>query len=212
MKTKILYILSAVLLCGFSATVMAQESGSDRQGRGDFSGHWQIGLPMGMNYADNSSGWGANFEGHYFISDKFAIGAFISWQTFIKYEGRQTYQLASTAGAVTMDQYQTIYELPFGVSTRFHFLQPGLFDPYFGLKIGANYSEQRRYYNVYESYNENWGFNVMPELGAMISPLPNQNVGLHLAVFYAYSTNSYDTFDISGLSNLGFRVGINFRF
>ncbi len=213
MKTKILYILSVVLLFGFSATTIAQETSyNDRQGRGDFSGHWQIVIPMSPDYAKNSSGWGANFEGHYFISDKFAVGAFISWQTMIKYEGRQTYQLESTSGAVTLDQYQSIYELPFGLSSRFHFLPAGIFDPYVGLKIGANYSKQRRYYNVFEDYEENWGFNVMPELGAMISPLPNQNVGLHLAVFYAYSTNSSDYFDISGLSHLGFRVGINFRF
>ncbi len=213
MKTKILYILSVVLCCSLSTKALAQETGSsDRQGRGDFSGHWQIGIPTGMDYADNSSGWGANFEGHYFVTDKVAIGAFVSWQTFIKYDGRQTYSLSSTSGAVTMDQYQTIFELPFGLSTRFHFLPAGMFDPYVGVKLGANYSEQRRYYNIFEDYEENWGFNVMPEVGAIISPLPSQAVGLHLAVFYAYSTNSSDYFDISGLSNIGFRVGINFRF
>ncbi len=217
MKTKILYILSAVLLCGIPVVTSAQESGGfdDRQGRADFSGHWQIAIPMGMDYADNSSGWGANFEGHYFVTDRLAIGAFVSWQTFIKYEGRQTYQLtgdSNTGGAITYDQYQTVFELPFGLSSRFHFLPAGMFDPYVGLKLGANFSEQRKYFNIYESDYENWGFNVMPELGAMISPVPNQAVGLHVAVFYAYSTNSNDYFDISGLNHLGFRVGVNFRF
>ncbi len=214
MKTKILHIISIVLFCTLPVATIAQETGSfnDRQGRGDFSGHWQIGIPAGMNYADNSSGWGANFEGHYFVTDKIAVGAFVSWQTFIKYVDRQTYQLENTAGAITFDQYQTVFELPFGLSSRFHFLPAGMFDPYFGLKLGANYSEARRYSNVYESYDENWGFTVLPELGAMISPVANQAVGLHLAVFYSYSTNSSDYYDLGTLGHLGFRVGINFRF
>lgn len=217
MKTKILYILCTIVLIGWQASAVAQEDGG-RQGRGDFSGHWQMGLPLSNDYIDdNFSGWGANFEGHYYVSDRIAVGAFLSWQTFMHYFERNTYQFDGTnyGGSVRMDRYQTVYELPFGLSSKFHFMaSSGMFDPYFGLKLGANYSTQRRYYNIYEDYSENWGFVVLPEIGAVISPLPNQAIGLHLAVFYSYATNKSDNsaIDVDGLNNIGFRVGLNFRF
>lgn len=217
MKTKILYALCAIVLMGWQTSAIAQEEGG-RKGRGDFSSHWQMGIPLNNDYVDNNfSGWGASFEGHYFISGQVALGAFISWQTYMNYFPRQTYPFdnGNYAGALTMDRYQTIYELPFGLSGRFHFLpSESMFDPYIGLKFGANYSIMRRYYNIYEGYSDNWGFTVLPELGAIISPMPNRAVGLHLAVFYAYATNESDNvaINISGLSNIGFRVGLNVRF
>lgn len=215
MKTKILSILCITMMCGWQMNANAQEGG-DRQGRGDFSGHWQIGIPLGSPFADASSGWGANFEAHYFVTNQIAIGGFISWQTFIEYKDRQTYQLSNDAGqnkgAVTLDQYHTTYELPFGASARYHFLSNGgIIDPYIGVKLGANYSTMRRYYNIFEDYDENWGFTVLPELGVMILP---SSVGFHFAVFYDYATNKSgnSAIDVSGLSSLGFRVGVNFRF
>ena len=210
MKSKIVYIVCFVLFSSIPVFTMAQD---DRQGRTDFSGHWQLGTPVGDEFAENFGGWGANFEGHYYVTNRIAVGAFVSWQTYIKYYNRQTYPLKSGAGDVTMDKYQTVFELPFGLSSKFHFLpSSGLFDPYFGLKLGANYSEQHRYYNIFEDYDDNWGFVVLPELGVTISPLENKAVGLHLALFYSYSTNKSDYFDLSGLSDFGFRVGLNFRF
>ncbi len=212
MKTKIIYILCAISFISFGAN--AQE---DRQGKVDVSGQWQIGIPFNDYVDNNASGWGANVESHYFIANQVAIGGFISYQTFMNYFPKETMTLdgPSYGGAVTMDRYQTIYELPFGVSARYHFMSStGIFDPYVALKLGANYSIQRRYYNVYEGYSENWGFTVLPELGTMIFLDSNKHVGFHLAVFYNYATNQSDNdaIDVDGISSLGFRVGMNFRF
>ncbi len=213
MKTKKLYVVCAVVLCGFVYPAVAQEMGGDREGRADFSAHWLLGTPVGNDFVKNFTGWGANFEGHYYASNRIAIGLFVSWTTYMKYYPRATYTLTNGDGDITMDKYQTIFELPFGVSSKFHFTPTsGIVDPYFGLKIGANYSKQRRYYNIFEDYAENWGFVVQPEVGVTISPMESRSVALNVSVFYSYSTNKNDYFDINGLNDLGIRIGLNFRF
>ncbi len=213
MKTKILFIICMIVLSGFAYSTTAQEEGGDRMGRGDFSAHWLLGSPVGGDFVKNFTGWGANLEGHYYITDRFAAGLFVSWTTYMEYFPRATYPLPNGNGAITMDKYQTIFELPFGVSSKFHLTsESGIVDPYVGLKLGANYSEQHRYYNIFEDYDQNWGFVVQPELGITISPMEGRMVAFNLSVFYSYSTNSSDYFDINGLSDLGLRLGLNFRF
>ncbi len=213
MKTKILYIVCVIVLCGFAYPAIAQEEGYDRQGRGDFSAHWLLGSPVGNDFVKNFTGWGGNLEGHYFVTNQVAVGLFVSWNTYMEYFPRATYPLTNGNGAITMDKYHTIFELPFGVSSKFHLTSTsGIVDPYIGLKMGANYSRQRQYYNIFEDYDENWGFVVQPELGITVSPMENRMVAFNLSIFYSYSTNSSDYFDISGLSDLGLRLGLNFRF
>ena len=35
---------------------------------------WQYNFPIGIDFADKSSGWGMNFEGGYFITPNIAVG------------------------------------------------------------------------------------------------------------------------------------------
>ncbi len=130
---------------------------------------WQVTVPLGSAFADKASGWGMNFEGGYFVTPEITVGAFISYQTNIESIGRQTLQLGSGA-AMTTAQKHTLFELPFGVVGRYNFLKGSVFQPYAGLRIGADYAEMSSYYYTIQQYQDTWGVYLSPEIGVSIFP------------------------------------------
>ena len=42
---------------------------------------WQYNFPLNNHFADKSSGWGMNFEGGYYVTDHFALGAFLAYHS-----------------------------------------------------------------------------------------------------------------------------------
>lgn len=176
-----------------------------------FNIDWQFNIPASNSFADVASGWGMNFEGGYYIMPKFALGAFISYHTNNEYIPRQTIAL-NDHSALTTDQQHSIFQLPFGVATRYRFCSGHMVEPYVGLKLGATYSEMSSYYSVLKSYDRNWGVFVSPEVGMSIYPNPNKQFGFHVALYYSYASNKGDiiTYSVKNLNNLGFRLGIAF--
>ena len=106
---------------------------------------WQVGVPLGSSLADKASGWGMNFEGGYFITPAIAVGPFISYQTNLETIPRQTLDLGN-GSALTVNQKHSVFQLPFGVTSRYTWLTDSVFQPYAGLKLGANYAELSSYY------------------------------------------------------------------
>ena len=172
---------------------------------------WQVGVPLGSAYADKASGWGMNFEGGYFITPSVSVGPFISYQTNIESIGRQTLQLGSGA-AMTTAQKHTLFELPFGVVGRYNFLKGSVFQPYAGLRIGADYAEMSSYYYTIQQYQDTWGVYLSPEIGVSIFPSPAQRFGFHVALFYSYASNNDDLliYTMNNINRFGVRVGISF--
>ena len=80
------------------------------------------------------------------------------------------------------------------------------------MKVGPEYSRAISYYNVYDSSSDKWGFFLSPEIGATIYPMRSRVFGFHIALYYAYATNQNKVliYNMDGLSNLGFRVGLAF--
>ena len=154
---------------------------------------WQVGVPLGSSLADKASGWGMNFEGGYFITPAIAVGPFISYQTNLETIPRQTLDLGN-GSALTVNQKHSVFQ------------------PYAGLKLGANYAELSSYYYVVKQYNDTWGFFLSPEIGVSIFPRPDYRFGFHVALYYSYATNSGDvlTYSVNNLNNFGIRVGISF--
>ena len=128
---------------------------------------WQVGVPLGSSLADKASGWGMNFEGGYFITPAIAVGPFISYQTNLETIPRQTLDLGN-GSALTVNQKHSVFQLPFGVTSRYTWLTDSVFQPYAGLKLGANYAELSSYYYVVKQYNDTWGFFLSPEIGVSI--------------------------------------------
>ena len=172
---------------------------------------WQVGVPLGADFADKTSGWGMNFEGGYFVTPAITVGPFISYQTNIESIGRQTLQLGSGA-AMTTAQKHTLFELPFGVVGRYNFLKGSVFQPYAGLRIGADYAEMSSYYYTIQQYQDTWGVYLSPEIGVSIFPSPAQRFGFHVALFYSYASNNDDLliYTMNNINRFGVRVGISF--
>ena len=175
-----------------------------------FNVDWQINSPFGQDFSKKTSGWGAHAEGGYYVIPNFAIGAFISYHTNNEYVDRQTIPVNSTS-VITSDQQHSIFQLPFGMAARYQFNRGGAWQPYAGVKLGTEYAKVRSNYNIFESRNENWGFYVSPEVGLNVYPWA-YGPGLHLALYYSYSTNKADnvlTYNVDKLNNFGFRIGLS---
>lgn len=172
---------------------------------------WQMGVPLDNGLADKTSGWGMNFEGGYFVTPAITVGPFLSYQTNLESIDRQTLDLSDGA-ALTTNQKHALFQLPFGVASRYNWLTDSVFQPYVGMKLGASYAELSSYYYVVRQYTETWGFYLSPEVGVSIFPRPDYRMGIHVALYYSYATNEGDVlvYRVNNLNNFGLRVGISF--
>ncbi len=172
---------------------------------------WQFNAPIGNEFANVASGWGMNVEGGYYIIPKMSIGLFMSFHTNNKYIGEEVLHLSETESLFT-DQQHSLYQLPFGAVMRWRFTEDRMFEPYIAAKLGAMYSRMESDTQVYTYYDTTWGFNVQPEVGVNIFPMPMKRVGIHIALYYNYSTNKSKvlTYDIDNYNNIGFHVGLSF--
>lgn len=172
---------------------------------------WQIAVPVNSSFADKTSGWGMNFEGGYFVTPAITVGPFISYQTNLESIDRQTLDLGD-GSVLTTNQKHALFQLPFGVTGRYNWMTNRVFQPYVGLKMGANYAEMSSYYYVVKQYSDSWGFYLSPEIGASIFPCPEYRMGLHVALYYGFATNRSDVliYSIDNINHFGVRVGISF--
>lgn len=174
-----------------------------------FNVDWQFNVPIKNNFSNVASGWGMNFEGGYYVTQDIAVGAFLSFHTSNEYFSRRTISLSPTL-SMNSDQQHQLFMLPFGVLMRYRFIEAD-FQPYVGVKLGACYSEFNNYYYIFMAEQDRWGFYVSPEVGFNYYPWAN-GLGLHMAIYYSYSTNRCNIMSYSqkGLNNFGVRLGIAF--
>ena len=171
---------------------------------------WQFNFPISNSFADKASGWGMNFEGGYYLTENFAVGAFLAYHSNHKYIPRQTISMGDNSSLNT-DQQHTQFQLPFGVAGRYTFNREGMFQPYISVKAGPQYARLKSTFNAFENDDNTWGFYVSPEIGMNIFPWVYRP-GIHVAAYYSYATNqgSVLTYDVNGMSNFGLRLGIAF--
>lgn len=172
---------------------------------------WQFNIPIKTGFADKAAGWGMALDGGYYVTDNIGVGAFMNYSTNNQYIERETLHLSETA-SLTTDQQHTIFQLPFGASVRYRFLPDAIVKPYISLKLGTEYSKVSSYYNSFTSSDKSWGFYLCPEVGTTFYFTSTQSVGLHLALYYSYATNKANVlvYDVKGLNNAGFRLGLSF--
>ena len=209
MKT-LKYISLRVVALSALALALAMPAKAQMTDNGYANIDWQYNFPMSNNFADKGSGWGMNFEGGYYVTPNMALGGFLSYHSNHEYFGRQTLPLTE-GGSINTDQQHTLFQLPFGLATRYSWDRGGVFQPYVGVKIGAQYAQLKSAFNVFEAKDNTWGFYVSPEIGFSIYPWA-YGPGLHFAFYYSYASNKGDlfTYSVDGMNNLGLRVGIAF--
>jgi hypothetical protein len=181
---------------------------AQHQGSTEWYGTWEFGLPVGNNFVTNFSALGFHMGFARFIKDDLAIGIESGWNNYYQYAPKKTYQF--TDGAATTDLYKYIYTLPITLTVTHFFKAGDLLTPYVRLGLGAQYSEQNLYYNVYESTNTNWGFIAIPEIGTHIHFDKHSPWSMDLGVRYKYSTNSAPDLGVSNVQTLNFSVGFDY--
>lgn len=201
---KFIYILSAAAaLMVFAGTANAQMGKREYINAG-----WQFNGTVGNSFVETASGYGAYIEGGYYITPMFAIGGFASFNTNNDYIPKQTYTFKDQS-ALTTDVDRSIYQVPFGLTMRTRFLR-GPLQPYLGTKIGAEFSTQSTYMSTFVNRHDNWGFYMSPEVGLTYFPFEKTDVGFQFAVYYSFCTNKNSSYDLKGIKNLGFKLGVAF--
>lgn len=154
MKT-IKYLSLRVFAVAALALVFALPTKAQMTDNGYANIDWQYNFPLSNNFADKSSGWGMNFEGGYFLTDNFALGAFLNYHSNHEYFGRQTLPVGE-GGSLNTDQQHTAFQLPFGLASRYVWNRGGAFQPYAGVKLGAEYAQLKSTFNVFEANKDTW--------------------------------------------------------
>lgn len=208
MKRRLSIIAAIVVLSGTICTLTASAQLYKPM---YFNIDWQFNAIVGNDYADTPTGWGMNFEGGYYVNSKLAVGLYASFHTANKHIGEELLQLNESSHLYT-DQIHSVFQIPFGALLKYLFVEDTMFEPYVTAKIGTMFSRTSSTTQVWEFYEEKWGFNVQPEVGVTIYPSAAKRYGIHIAAYYNYSTNQSRilTYDIDGINNVGFHLGFSF--
>jgi hypothetical protein len=201
---KFLYILVAV-----SAFMIFAGNADAQMGKKYYvNAGWQFNGTVGNSFVQSAQGYGAYIEGGYYLTPMFAVGGFASFNTNNEYIPKQTYTFSDNS-ALTTDLDRSVYQVPFGFTMRTRFLRSE-FQPYLGTKVGAEFSTQSTYMSTFVNRHDNWGFYMSPEIGFTYFPFEKTDFGFQLAVYYSFCTNRNKSYDIKGINNLGFKLGIAF--
>lgn len=197
-----------IMAAAFALVLMAGEANAQMGKKNYINGGWQFNGTIGNTFAKSAQGYGAYIEGGYYITPMVAVGGFASFNTNNEYHPKQTYTF-SDKSALTTDLDRSVYQVPFGTTVRVRFMRYEL-QPYVEAKIGTEYSSQSTYMSTFVNRHDNWGFYMSPEVGLTFFPFEKTDMGFQFAVYYSYATNRNKSYDINGLNNLGFKLGIAF--
>lgn len=201
---RFIYILTAV-----AALMFVSANADAQQGKRYYvNGGWQFNGTIKNEVAASAQGYGAFMESGYYVTPMLAVGGFASFNTNNQYYPKQTYTFADKA-ALTTDLNKSIYQVPFGATVRYRFMRD-MFQPYVEAKIGAEFSTQSTYMSTFVSRDNNWGFYVSPEIGVTVWPFAQEDFGFILAAYYSYSSNQSSNYNMNGINNAGFKLGIAF--
>lgn len=204
MKNKIIWI---TLLIFFSSNKIIAQS----YNKNLLAICWEIGFPgNNKNFLSKTSLSGIKLDYRHFIKENLSVGIFADWNSYYQYFPSATYTNPDQTQAVTTDMYRYVYTFPFGANAHYYFNTGKIIKPFAGIAMGAQYAEQKLYYNVFVSQAKNWGFLVKPELGLICKPIPESGFGLLAGVSYSYATNVNKDFGFNSLQSFNIQIGIIF--
>jgi outer membrane protein W len=196
-------LLIAVLV---SLHARAQTEGSNRD---LVSFSWEMGFPSSNKYLNESSLSGWRFEYRKGIKPYLSIGLGLSWNAFDEYIHTKTYTSSDSAKAITTDMIRQVYTLPITLTAHYYYpTKSKIMQPYLGVGLGGQYAENNTYMNIYSFNENNWGFVIRPEVGALFTFSPRSPVKALLGLGLNVSTNKYEAFDINGWNHVTVNVGI----
>ena len=173
-----------------------------------FSIGWEVGIPSN-DFISETSFRGGRIEYAHMVKPNLSIGIAGSWNSFQQYVPKTTYQKEGGVGAITSDIVKEVYSVPLTLNAKFYKVDAKKkLLPYLGIGLGAQYSAQAIYFNIYGIEDNNWGFVARPEIGVEFSL--DEHAALYLAGSYNYASNSSDAFNSSNLSHFAITLGILF--
>jgi hypothetical protein len=167
---------------------------------------YKVNIPTN-DYLTKVSWAGGDMDYRYFTNKDWSFGANMAWMSYSQYFTRQTYTKADGNVALTSDFVAHAYTLPLTLTAYHYFPQKKMMRLYAGVGAGAQYMDQRLYYNVYESDDYNWGFIARPEIGVLIGH-PDTPTPFVVAVDWSYATNKNGITQKSSFTNFGIKVGV----
>ncbi len=186
----------------------ATEAGAQMGKKNYINAGWQFNGMVGNEFVKSAQGYGAFIEGGYYLTPHFAVGAFASFSTNNEYIPKKTYTFDDKS-ALTTDLDRSVYQVPFGATFRYRILRD-IVQPYVAARVGTEYSTQSIYMSTFVNRHDNWGFYISPEVGLTFFPFHKTDLGFQVAAYYSYSTNRNKSYDLNGLNNVGFKLGITF--
>ena len=172
------------------------------------SGGWQFNGTLNNVVAQSFEGYGAYLEQGYYLTPMVAMGGFMSFSTNNRYFPSETHSYED-GSALTSDYSRSVYQVPFGSTVRVRFMRD-VFQPYVQAKVGSEYSTQSTYLSTFVLTDNDWGLYVSPEIGMVVYPCYKEDIGFQMAVKYSYSSNRSYRYDMHGINNLGFKLGLAF--
>jgi len=169
---------------------------------------WEVSFPTGKSFVSSPSFLGGKIEYRRFIKRNISLGTSLGWHNYQQYVSRETYENADQTQAITTDNQRFIFTLPLTVDGMYYFEQGKHIRPYVGLGLGAQYSSQEAYFNIFVKEDKNWGFLVRPQIGAYIPFSEFSHNGLLLGAGYNFSTNKNETFRIDNMQSFWVSIGI----
>jgi len=199
-----------IILIFISAACMGSLSAQNKTGDWHLDNfmtfNWQIATPISTNYLKETSLSGWNFEYRRFLKPNMSVGIGFSWNSFEQYIPPQVYEKPDGSRQLYTDFIHQVYTLPMYLNAHYYFGSGEKMKPYAGIGLGAQYSEQSAYYNIFVTEEKNWGFVARPEAG-LLYKLSNY-LGLHGNVGFNYATNKNDAFKIENLKHVYYSVGL----
>jgi len=169
--------------------------------------NWEIAFPTNNDFLSETSFGNGRLEYRHMITNQFAYGISIGWNSFEENVDQQLFEEEDGSTAVYTDLIRQVYQVPFSANGYYYFGGNEEFRPYAGLGLGANYSEQKAYFNVFIVEDSNWGFYLRPEIGAQY--MLGNGFGFIGYVSYNYATNSSKYFDMDYLAHVGIGLGVS---
>jgi len=190
-----------------SCLIFCIVAGFSQQQKHAFGIAWEVNSPNNSGYLTKTSWSGGKLEYRYFLKPNLSVGGAMDWASYSQYFSRQTYTKADGNTAITSDFVAHIYTLPIMATTHYYFEQKAKMRMFVGLGLGAQYMEQRLFYNVYETYEYNWGFVGRPEFGILIGR-PESHSPILLAINYGFATNENGITKKSSFNSFGVTLGV----
>jgi opacity protein-like surface antigen len=161
-------------------------------------------IPLGetADFSNGLSPRGTELEVNRFLMEDLSIGLSAGWNVFREKVVDESFEYQDLLVTGTQFRYTNI--VPLNVSLKKYFGSAEL-SPFIGIGLGTSYAKQTNNAGIFSFVDDQWQFNLAPEVGiqSMVSP----DFMLSLKLKYSYSFESGDFPSMSYLA-LGLGIGI----